>query len=501
MKRIHLIAVVSLVLVTIVLFSWYVFHGDIFFTSDIARDFWLIREVSEKKLMLIGPRSSGDLYHGPLWSYLNWPAYAIGGGDPVVVGWYWVLLAFLVTIVSYFVGKSLFNRTVGVAYALMVSLYLSFHTRALANPHGAMFFLPLWFFLFVRYLQKKNIVYLAGHIFLSGIITQFQLAVGIPFSILSAVALIPSIIKTKQYRHLAAFLLLPLSLSNFVVFDLRHNHLLWNKVIAFITPHTDQGIFNYFFYISDRVFLLFTNTEILRRDPGMRNIALFISMLILVGIQIRDKKYVTFYLSFLYFYAGFFILSFIDKGPILYYHLYPLFLWVFLVFCSLFTSRYKTAFLVLFAVIYTFNLSNSVADARDSTGFIGQNKASWKSLSDIARAVYEDAPEEFGYFVYAPDVMAYEPKYAMSFIGKQYPTKTGYSFTKLPVTYLVIQPPPHGNPYMKDEWWRVNQVEITKEPEDTVTFANGYKIEKYFLTGEEQSVPFDPAIDPGLHFR
>ncbi|MBI2405003.1 hypothetical protein HYV22_02385 [Candidatus Gottesmanbacteria bacterium] len=490
----------GLLITNTILASWYVLHGDIFFNSDIGRDFLLLEELDQKKIVLIGPRSSGELYHGPLWTYLTYPAYLVGRGNPVIVGWFWVLLALVATLVSYGIGNALFSKPVGSMYALMVSLYLSFHTRGMSHPHAAMILIPLWFFCFVRYVTSSNIGFLIPHVILSGMIIQLELAPGIPLAALSIGALLYLIWKKQQYQHLGVLLLLPLTLGNFLIFDIRHEHILAQKLLGFITPYQGEGLFDYTMFIKNRLFLLFSSTEILRRDPGGRNLILFLGMLAGIALQLRDHNHVVLYRSFLYFYIGFFLLSFINKGPILYFHLYPLFLLVFLVFCSLLTCRYKKAYTILFVVIYAMNLVSSVGDAQDSFGHTGTHKYSWKFLSGVAKQVFSGPEKEFGYFVYSPDILGYEMKYTMHYFTR-HSNKNIYAFKKMPVTYLVAAPHPPADPYMLDSWWRIHQVRITQNPERVIEFANGYKMEKYVLTKDEQQVYFDPAIDPGLHFR
>lgn len=501
MKKLLLFIVIILIGISTVLSSWYVIHGDIFFTADIARDFHLLQELDEKKIVLIGPRSSGELYHGPLWTYLNYPAYLFGKGDPVVVGWFWVVFALAATLLNYILARRMFSRNVAYLYALMVALYFSFHTRGMSHPHAAMALIPLTFACFVWYAITRKIKFLASLVVLCGILIQFELAPGIPLTMLSVGATAFLIWRKREYNHFLVFLLLPLTLGNFILFDIRHNHLLLQKLFGFITPYQGGELFDYSMFIKNRLWLLFSSVELLRRDPGGRNLILFLVMLVGIAVQLRDHKHVIFYRSFLYFYVGFFVLSFIDKGPILYYHLYPLFLWVFLVFCSLYTSRYKKAFLVLFIVLFVMNLDSSIGDARDAAGYIGVHKYSWKFLSGVAQKVFDGPEKAFGYFVYSPDVLGYEPKYAMFYEATRHPQKKASSFQKLSVTYLVAAPHPPADPFMKDEWWRTNQVNIRREPDEVVKFENGYKIEKYFLTAAEQRVTFDPAIDPGLHFR
>jgi len=102
--------------------------------------------------------------------------------------------------------------------------------------------------------------------------------------------------------------------------------------------------------------------------------------------------------------------------------------------------------------------------------------------------------------VYAPDVLAYEPKYAMIYNSER-SDKKSYYFQKKPVTYLFIQKPPNNDPFMTEDFWIEHQINISSSPSSVLLFPNGYKLEKFMLKKEEISIPFDPAIDPGLHFR
>lgn len=285
-------------------------------------------------------------------------------------------------------------------------------------------------------------------------------------------------------------------------FDLRHDNILSKQVLSFVSLKTGEGeSFNYLSLVTNRIDSAFKSPEILRRDPyGYINLILFLVTLIFIAIQIKDNKNRDVYLSFLYLYFGFFVLSFIDKGPILYFYPFPIFPLVFLIFSSFITSRFKTVFVVLFGIVLIFNMQNGLNDIKDSKAIIGKNIYSWKFLKGASEKIFENKENEIGYFVYSPDVFAYEGKYAMIYTSEHYDKKS-YYFQKKPITYLLIAPPPVGNPYMEHEWWVKNQLNIDKKPEKVTTFTNNYKIEKYLLNDEEISIPFDPAIDPGIHFR
>lgn len=499
MKKVIPFIVFLLVAVNVVLASWWVLHTDILFTSDIARDFFLLNELDQKKIILIGPNSSTGLFHGPLWTYLNYPAYWIGRGNPVVVGWFWIFLIVLFVISNYFIAKKLFGQSAAYIFALMTSAYMIFHAHGMYNPHGAMLLLPSFFYFFVRYLETKKVRHLVFHIAIGSAMIQFQLAVGIPLVLLSAVAIVIINVRQKRLGHVLLFFLVPVLLGNFILFDLRHQHLLTNLVMHFLaSPVRDRP--HYLPLIADRLQLLVSATEIVRINDGWRNTVLFCITLGFIALQIKQKRHVAVYKSFLYFYTGFFLLSLFNTGPLLYFYLFPIFPLVFLIFSSFIQSRYAKVFLLLFGVVYFLNLQTALDDTERAWSTIGRDRYSWRFLLTLARGVFTKAPDSFGYFVYAPNVLAYEGRYAMLYAERQ-SKKQALAFTKQPVTYLVIAPPPQNNPYMEDAWWRKNQVHIDKEPKATERFANGYKVETYSLGDAEIRIPFDPGINPGLHFR
>lgn len=496
MQRLVNIVFIFLLGLNIFFASRSVANGDIVFSSDIARDFHIFREIDQKKIILIGPRSSGTLYHGPLWPYLNYPAYVLGRGNPIIVGWWWILLISSFIISCYFVAKLLFGRTVAIAFTLMTSLYMSYHAREMINSHGAMLLLPTFFFFFVRYAERRKFVYLVAHMIVAGAMIQFSLSNGIPYVICSIFAVIWLIVKTKQRRHLLALLIIPLMLSNFIIFDFRHQHILFNNLKDFVLPFQNNQLFDYTSIISNRIHLMFTGVELLHNDPGYRNAGLFAILLTFIYIQLKDKKYRLIYFSFLYFYVGFFITSMVNKGLMLYFHFFPIFPFVFLIFSSFITSRYKRAFLVIFVLLYLLNIQAAINDMNAMPSFSGKDPVSWKFLSTVARYVYNDAKGEFGYFVFTPDGFGYALKYAMLYEASRSNVKS-YYFQKKPLTYLVAVP----HKYFQHTWWRENSVNIKKLPTTTKVLDNGYIVERYNLSDMETRVTFDPAIDLGLTFR
>jgi hypothetical protein len=158
------------------------------------------------------------------------------------------------------------------------------------------------------------------------------------------------------------------------------------------------------------------------------------------------------------------------------------------------TSKYKKIFTVLFGFILVANFYTAIKDTIEMRNFIGKNTDSWKFLYELSKKIYQQPEKEFGYFVYSPDLFAYQAKYAMVYTASVFKNKKAFSFEKKPITYLISA----SHPYFKDRWWRENQVKIEGEPELTFSFDNGYKFEKYLLNKEQVKIPFDANIDTGF---
>ena len=172
-----------LIVINILLSSRWIFDGNLFFHTDIARDFLLMVDIVDNKhLVLIGPRSGAipGLFHGPLWIYLNLPAFIIGQGNPVFVAWFWVALYISSLFIIYYVGKKMFGEEEGLLSALLLSSITALQVRSLFNPYGALLLSPLYFYTFIKYLKDKNLAILVVSLFILGLIIQFQVSFGVP---------------------------------------------------------------------------------------------------------------------------------------------------------------------------------------------------------------------------------------------------------------------------------------------------------------------------------
>jgi hypothetical protein len=473
--------------------------NEIQFSSDIARDFHLLREVDEKKLILIGPRSSvGGLFHGPLWIYLNYPAYVLGGGNPIVVGWFWILLATVFTWSCYRIAKSLISELVGQLTALMISLYMVYIANGFFNPHGAMFVIPFFFYTAVKYAQSRKVSYILLHVFAVGVIIQFQMAIGVPLLMLTLVYHAYLCWKHKSVKHLLSFGLLVIPLSTFLLFDARHDHILLKNAIRHI--QSGNHAISFGSLVWDRVYSLITGIEFLRSGGSLGNGIVFFTLMVCIYMEIRKRHHTLVYGTFLYFLVGFYAVSLINAYPLLYFYTFPIFPLAFIVFTSVSASTFRYVGITGFFIVYALNLVGISQHLSIHMGAIRVEEASWQTQWEVAKSLYAQNDTEFGYFVYSPDTLAYGSKYAIFYHSRLSP-KIAHSFKKMPVTYLIIAPPPKNNPLMSDAWWKEHKLHLTKMPDKTISFPSGYKIERYTLTKEEIAVPFDPQIDPGIFFR
>lgn len=493
-----------LIAVNIYYCSYPLFHGEINFTTEVARDFLLFREIDSKKIMLIGPRSNANgLFHGPLWSYLNYPVYRLASGNPIVVGWFWILLAIL-SLGTGFVGtKKLFGTFAAFAFVFIYSSNLITHINGMFHSDATIFFMPLFILSAVLYTKYKKTKYITLHLFSGAMIMQLNIGVGIPLLMLSGVFCLYMIIRYRLWRQVGLFLLVPLLLSNFILFDLRHNFFLSKSAYEFWKFQQTWKPLPIDFLLRNRLETIIDLRVVVDAPSSWLLYFIFGLMLITSILQIkRSKKFRSIYFLIFYFYFGYMLLSFFNKGVILSHFIYFLVPLTAFWFASFLRGNLRFLFfpVLLIAVILNIRSAAKFQYFLD-TSFIEKRQESWRGLNLVANAVLGRVKKEpFGYFVFSPDAFAYGPRYAMIY-NFQKTNVHAYEYTKKSITYIIAAPPPENDPYMTYAWWRKNPVKITSDPVFTQKFPNGFTIEEYRLSEEEQLVSHDKTIELGIHFR
>lgn len=515
--KIFKIIVFVLILFNIFLASRWAFDGNLFFHTDIARDFLLIEDiVSNKHLTLIGPRSGAipGVFHGPLWLYLNVPAYILGNGNPAVVAWFWVGLYICSLYLIYYAGRKMFDEKTGLLSALILSSVNVLQVKSLFNPYGALILVPLFLYTLTDYLHNKNIKILALSFLVLGLIIQFQMAFGIPILLITIIYLVWYLWHSKKLNHIFTSFILLIPLSTFILFDIRNKFLQIKSVINYLTGVENHG----------KVDLTFFQLAILRFQESILGglgeitlhqnpITIFLAIFILIAFLKLIKKHqlLPIYKLFIFFYGGFWLLTFLFKGPIWNYYYIPFIPMIILIFCSLRKIIDQRIFYLLLSVILIFNLQTNFKDILNyNANAKEQDTSTWKFNYLVAEKVFSGNEKEFGFYIFTPDLYGYSPRYAMDYYQKIASNKKSYPFNKKSETYLLIAPPPEYGRDPNSIWyqknvnsnsWKQNDVRIDKLADETINFPNGFKIEKYHLSSEEINIKSNPYLLQSIFFR
>lgn len=501
MKLLFYLILLLLTLFNVYLSSSLARQGEVNFFNDVARDFLLLEEMGQKKIVLIGPRSStNNLFHGPIWTYINYPAYVLGDGNPVVVAWFWIFLECIFLITGFYMARKLFGTFPAFAFIALTSAQMIFYMGRIFHAEATIFFIPMLFFTICMYIKSKKNLYLALHILALAILIQLEIGVGLQFLMLSMPLIVLFIYKRKLWKHLLTFALFPIFLSNLILFDLR-NDLRMTKAIF-----STGASFHFFITLQSWLENRFNNTISLQLfNNGVNNLFVYIvfALVVIVTISLikNRSKYKHIYLLLLFYYFGYMILSFFNKGILLHHYVYLLIPLTTLWIVSFLATKYRILFLPFIAIIFYLSFTLAKSYIISTGSILGTDYNSWKSLSSVAKSIIDSQQnKEFGYFVFAPDALAYQPRYAMTYNFKKAHAKA-FEYTKKPTTYIIAAPPPRDDPYMTHVWWRKVQVKISSEPAETKRFPNGFTIEKFNLTMDEQNIPHVKDIELGIHFR
>ncbi len=508
MKYFYLFFCAVSVLYGIYLFALHVFLGDLLFHTDIARDFLLIQDIAiNHKLTLIGPRAGGipGMFFGPIWLYLNLPAFLIGNGNPLVIGYFWLFLFLFGVGAVFYISKKIFVTAVGLI-AITIFIYsIIFLAPGYTQSFAPVFLSPILLYTVYLFVEKRKICHLCWSVFLCGLLIQFQPAFG---SIITAITFLLSLIiliKRRHIKYLLVWIVIIIPLATFIVFELRHNFLQTHVLFNFIFHHSSlafaqitfmQIAQNRFGGFLDSVNLININTPLINAFFVLLNVFIFT-----VWFKSEKSGQRTFILLIYLYFIGFWITTFLFKGTVWDYYYWGLFPLLSIALSSLFLKVDKRLFLVLYTILTLLMIKNGYNTVREWQNKIyAKNTSSWIVNKEVADYIYKDADQNFGYYVYSTDRLGYSKKYAMSYVGEtgNYPF-SGTLCAKKPLTYLIYGPTGPGsitNPVK----WKARRAVISTKPV-SVKMIQEVKIEKYRLSQKEVLIPSSPGIVCNLDWR
>ncbi len=497
----------AVIILNIFLSAYWLFLGDIRFDVDISRDFLLIEEMANiKPFTLIGSHTSiGGVFHGPLWYYLNLPAFVLAKGDPVLIGWFWWGLSIAALVIIYIVTQKLFNKQTA---ALAVLLYSAnaiinpvYGLKMFFPPYGAVVLFPLFFYLFIKYFFDKKPKFLILALLVLGCIIQFEMAFGIPVLGLTFMFLVYFIYKNRLTRHMIFFPVILLPLSTFILFDLKHNFLQSTSLLNYFQLQLQKSDFDLALVITEKVKGIFADTFfLLTQDNRILSwiySILFVFLTFKIKIPSKTKKI---YLIFIYFYFGYWLVHLSFK-PLWSSYYWPLLPVIIMLFAGFVNYLPRKIFLLMYLPLLIWNMYIGISYIKDSKIEVSQrDKNSWAFNKYVAEIVYRDAKADFGYFIFTPERWIYQQWYALKFMQRQYTEITAHPFTKQKLTYLLLVDALENIEDPISIGWRITDLKINQEPKEKQR-VNIIEIQKYHLTEDEIKSGVNPYLLNSTFFR
>lgn len=215
------------------------FPANVYFAYDQARDAFMADEILHGDFKLMGPPSSfRGLFHGPLYWYLISPMYLLFAGNPASVSGLLRLINLLTIPLIFLVGKTLFNKRVGLFAAIIFAFSFENWQTSLyfSNPSLAFVTVLVFYYALSRIIKAQDKLW--DWLLLAiglGASIQMQFYMVYLFFILIATFLIHfgELKKRITLGKLFAFMVTSLLfLSTFLVTELKYGFRQTNEVLS-----------------------------------------------------------------------------------------------------------------------------------------------------------------------------------------------------------------------------------------------------------------------------
>jgi hypothetical protein len=486
-----------------------ILSGDFFYLFDQARDYLLTRNIVDfHDLALIGTHSGlGGFFHGPLWLYILAPVYILGRGNPFSFTYFYIGLQLATVLVGYLVGLKLYGHRGGLLISLLVAL--SPVTWApVANTIGVnaepLIFLGLFYFL-IKFLRGDSFAFIFA-IFFAGLSLQFETA--LPLVLIPAMIIIFFWNKIALRNLKIIFLSIVsflLSISSFILFDLRHKFLMTSAVInSFSGGHKEKGYLEFAARIPAHFnSLLGTYKSVLFQENFLSNLLLATIFIFALFLFLKGRdKYRKEFLFLILFPALIYVFLLLYSYPIWPEYvlglLIPVAIAFYLAIYKVWKSYLGKIFVILFFILTFLNAFNYLQNQYLKSYPRNTSAGSYLNQKAAMDWIYKDAGKgTFGYFVYTPEVYTHGIDYLVYLYGKKYP-QIKFENKKDKITYLILYP--HlANDNNAYEFWKKNTIRTDGKIILSKEFYGGITVQK--LSVDQNETPVDPNYYQGLLFR
>jgi hypothetical protein len=514
MKQIKLyLALAFILIIPVLLGGRMILSGDFYFLIDQARDMLLVQDIVENRdLTLIGTHSGlGGFFHGPAWLYQLVPFYLIGNGDPLAFTYAYLSIALVTVFTGYFFGSKLYDAKGGILLSFLLAISPSIWPY-IPNTIGVnmvpLVFIPMFYFL-ARYIQgdKKAFIF---SVFFAGFSLQYETALPL---IIIPVVFISFFLNKKAVKDLkllfwsiASF---SVSVSSFILFDLKHNFLQTRSLLSFASSGEKQKGYLEF---PDRVFAHFESfmriyKSILITDSDLLKLSYIFIIALFCFIALKQKLYKKeFWKSFIYlavFPAIIFSVYLIYPYPVFPEYLIGLtipvaFAFVFVLKNVWSYDKLGKSACIIFALLTLIEGGKIVHRNYLMPYGTDQTDGSYKNQKEVTEWIIKEAEnQQFGYFVYMPSTYTYPMDYLMQWEATRLDIKKPES-KKHPLTYLILYPPLQDDLKAHD-FWKKNKIRTSAEVSARKEFKSGIIVEKLIIKPGEE--PEDPLYHQRLIFR
>ena len=509
MKKLKNLFLPFIILAAFLLGARMILAGDFFYLFDQARDYLLIKNIVDTHtLALIGTHSGlGGFFHGPFWLYMLAPVYILFGGNPFSFAYFYILLELVTVFVAYIVGARLYGQKPGAIISLLAALS-PVVWNSVPNTIGVnvepLVFLGLFYFL-IKYLRgdSKSFVFAS---FFAGLTLQFETALPLVLipSMVIAFFLNKKAVKNFKIMILGIFAYI-LSVSSFILFDLRHQFLMTKAVLgAFGGGEKGKG----YLVMKDRIIehfgsLLGSYKSFLFSQDILLTILFGVIIVFAVFLIFQNKEKIKKEFLFLLLFPALVYLFFIFYPYAIWPEyvfglLIPVILAFYLALTLVWENTLGKVLVVLFFGLTLFNFGLYIGNQYLGKYQENTSSGSYKNQKTVVEWLYKDAGKgKFGYFVYTPETYTHGMDYLIWYYGKKNPN-TFFESQKDSITYLILYPHTSNDEGAYD-FWKKNVVRTSGKILETKEFTGGITVQK-ILIGDKES-PVDPNYYQGLIFR